>query len=153
MKKLTPFDRNGTAAVEASLMMPVLFFIFLGAIDVAQYINVSQVVANASREGAMIAIRHTTTDEQDVETAVFNYLAEHYPSLATNAKTLEVTVERVVEDGMTATVDDNRGNFSSAEPGDAVSVTVQFNFADVRWIPGPQYWKDRMNSQTISRKQ
>ncbi len=34
------FDRNGTAAVEASLMMPVLLFVFLGAIDIAQYINI-----------------------------------------------------------------------------------------------------------------
>ena len=52
--------RSGVAAVECALVAPLLVLVVLSAIDVGQFINVSQVVDNGAREGVRKAIRDTS---------------------------------------------------------------------------------------------
>ena len=49
--------RKGAAVAEFALLVPVLVLLALGAIDAGQLVNVSQVVNDASREGARLAAR------------------------------------------------------------------------------------------------
>ena len=44
--------RKGAAAVEFALVAPLLVLLVLGSVDIGQFINTSQVLNGASREGA-----------------------------------------------------------------------------------------------------
>lgn len=77
------FNRRGAAAVEAGLVLPILIILTLGAVDLAQYINLSQLVTNASREGARLVSRNGSASSQEVEDAVRSYLADCFPQVPT----------------------------------------------------------------------
>ncbi len=51
-------SERGAAAVEFALVLPVLLFIVLGAIDWGHYFMVEQVAVNAAREGARVGSLH-----------------------------------------------------------------------------------------------
>ncbi len=141
--------RPGAAAVEAALMMPVLVVVFLGAIDIAQYITLSQVVANASREGARVACRATTDHTSDVETAVLDYLRDSFPQLDSQSFNSAATVD--IEYQGTPVP---KGDLSNVVSGDPLTVEVSFDFSAVRWLPGLDYWGGNANmSRTVSRRQ
>ena len=78
----TNSNRRGAASVEAALMLPLLIIVTFGAIDVAQYINAGQVIANASREGARIGSRESTESVDQIEDAIINYLSKTIPQMS-----------------------------------------------------------------------
>jgi Flp pilus assembly protein TadG len=142
-------SHRGTAAVEAALMMPVLVLVLLGAIDIAQYITVSQVVANASREGARVACRATTNNTADVEDVVGDYLRDAFPQLDNTSFQSAAKVQ--VQYNSVAVPS---GDLSRVPSGDPLTVEVSFDFAAVRWLPGLEYWGGSVNtSRTVSRRQ
>lgn len=143
--------RGGTAAVEAALVMPLLIIVTFGAIDVAQYINLSQIVSNASREGARIASRHGTSNVDEVEDGVVDYLASTMPHLSESelGEAVTVIVRKAPND--TEITD---GNMSNVDSGDPISVQIDFNFEAVRWLSGPDYWNHNLQtSKTICRRE
>ena len=86
--------RRGAAAVECAMVSPLLVLIVLGAIDIGQFLNVSQVVDNSAREGARKAIRSSTTSVADVESVVESYLGDYFPGVSSSdiASATAVTV-------------------------------------------------------------
>ena len=69
-----------------------------------QFVNVAQIVTNASREGARQASRVTVTNESEVESAVQGFLAEAFPGVPTEDLNAALTVE-VLDSAGTDSVD------------------------------------------------
>jgi len=90
----------------------------LGMIEFGRLVMVQQVITNASREGARMAVLDGATTA-GVRTAVQNYLQ------GASVRGAEVTVS---PDPPT-----------SAGFGDPVTVTVSVNFNQVSWLPSPMF--------------
>lgn len=69
-----PARRRGTATVEFAVIAPVFFLLVLGIIEIGRMTMVQEILINAAREGARMAIVPGKTDAQ-VTTTIDNYLA------------------------------------------------------------------------------
>jgi Flp pilus assembly protein TadG len=139
--------RCGVAAVEFALIASlVLVPIVLGAIDVGRFINVGQIVNDASREGARQASRNTVKNVSDVESTVSSYLSNAF-----GVSNLTATV----------TVSDSSGTPISGEnlsredlTGSSVSVTVALPYNQVRWLAGfPLLNGETLTTTTVMRRE
>lgn len=97
-------------------MAPIFFLLVLGMVEFGRMVMVQQIITNASREGARVAVLDGTTGTEVVNT-VETYLAE--ASIG----------------GATVTVDPSEP--SSAGYGDPVTVSVSVPFGQVSWLPSP----------------
>lgn len=144
-------ERRGAAVVEAALILPLLIMITFGAIDISQYINLGQLVANASREGASVASHNGTETVAEVEEAVFDFMADAYPQLPESvlAEALDIEVRTGIDDAQVP-----QGDLTEIPPGDAISVRISFDFTFVRWIGGPSYWNGNVKeTETFCRRE
>ena len=116
--------RKGAAVAEFALLSPVLALLALGAIDAGQLVNVSQVINDASREGARLAVRSDTTDAAAVKAAVDSYVNEALPG--------EVTV--TVEIGDSYGVGIPGDDLSGVDSGTPITVRVALQYDTVRWL-------------------
>jgi Flp pilus assembly protein TadG len=109
-----------------------LFFLFVfGMIEFGRMVMVQQVLTNATREGARLAVLESAT-VATVTTTVNSYLAA-----------ASIT-------GATVTIAPNP--LSNAEFGDPVTVTVSISFNQVSWLPSPMYLGGRtMTATTVMR--
>ena len=144
-------DRQGTAAIEAALLLPVLIFITLGAIDIAQYINLAQLVANASREGGRVASRSDTESVSAVVDAIEDFLANSHFNLTESQITEGLVVE--ISQGQSESAI-QEGDLTTVDSGDQICISVSFDFTVVRWLKGPDYWNQSVNdSKTYCRRE
>ena len=121
------YDRRGTAAVEMAMVLPVFVIAMLGIIELGRGIMVCQLLENASREGARMAILDNTTNAQVTSAA------QTFMQNAANIAPSNVTVSINVAGS-------NSAPLSSANPGDLITVTVSVPFSSVSWLP-PNYLK------------
>lgn len=149
MYRTRKHSRHGAAAVEAALLLPLLVILTFGALDLAQYVNLSQLVANASREAARVASRSDTQSTQDVINALGNYMAECFPQLS----------PATITNAMTITVRDQynqpipNGDLTTIESGDPIALEVSFDFDAVRWLSGPQWNGNISECRTVCRRE
>jgi Flp pilus assembly protein TadG len=124
--------RAGVAAVECASVVPVLTLLVLGAIDMGQYANTFQLVNDASREGARVAVRHKTATTSEVQAAVIGYLKEAAPgtSSAKFASATQVTVTDALGSPIAG------GDFAKLTTGSQINVQVTLQYGSVRWIGG-----------------
>ena len=108
--------RRGAVAVEFALVAPVFLLLIFGILEFGQLIMVQQILTNASREGARLAVLEGTT-LSEVQTALDEYLANSSIS------------------GASVTV--TPSSLSNAESGAPITVTVSVPFSQVSWIPSP----------------
>jgi len=132
LKSRTEFRRRGTAAVEFAVLAPVLILVVLGTIDVGQFVNLGQIVSNASREGARTASRDTTLTVSEVQSAVQNYLATAFPAVPTSSWSTALQVN--VTDGYGNPI--SGGDLTTISSGGRISVQVVLTFDTVRWSRG-----------------
>jgi len=124
--------RNGTAAVECAIAVPLLTIFVLGAIDVGQFANVYQKVSDASRKGARVAARYDSASTSQVQDAVLDYLEESSSGTAASA----------IAGATTVTVTDANGNsvsgsgLGSVSTGSQICVQVTVQYDPVRWLMG-----------------
>lgn len=109
-------DRRGAAVVEFAVVAPVFFLFVFGMIEFGRMVMVQQILTNAAREGARVAILPGATTAQ-VDAKVNTYLTAG----AIN--------------GASTTV--NPDPPSGAAYGSAVTVTVSVPFKSVSWTPAP----------------
>lgn len=138
-------NRKGASIVEFALLAPILILLVLGTIDLGQYINVSQAVSNASREGALVAARSETTSASSVESAVRAYMTGVYPNAA----------GVMVGDALQITTSSGDGaDLSTVNAGSSVSVKVSIEYNAVRWLSGLDFLGGKtVSSTTIMRKE
>ncbi len=116
--RLCQRKRRGAAAVEFAMVAPVFFLLIFGMIEFGRLVMVQQVITNASREGARIAVLDGATGAE-VNTAVENYLTGANIS------------------GANVTVDPSEP--STAGYGEPVTVTITIPFNQVSWLPSPMF--------------
>lgn len=100
------------------MVAPVFFLLIFGMIEFGRLVMVQQVITNASREGARIAVLDGATGAE-VNTAVENYLTGANIS------------------GANVTVDPSEP--STAGYGEPVTVTITIPFNQVSWLPSPMF--------------
>ena len=128
----------------------MLLFILWASIDVGQYVNVGQIVTNASREGARRAVRPSTVNVSEVQSAVESYLAGHYPDIPTATLNAGITVN--VTDAAGVAIPS--GDLSAVAAGTQVNVEVLLEYDTVRWLAGVGFLNSRnMPATTYMRKE
>ncbi|HEV3143823.1 MAG TPA: TadE family protein [Gemmataceae bacterium] len=116
--------REGAAAVEFAVVLPLLLLLLLGIWEVGRLVQVSQIVDNASREGGRLAASGAFTDD-GVKIAVCQYMKDAGLPDYTSQRDTIVTVTNISEPGVDS---------SNAAQLDHIQVTVSIPFKDVRWI-------------------
>jgi Flp pilus assembly protein TadG len=118
--------RCGIAAVEFAVVAPLVVGLLVGLLEVGRMVQVTQIVANAAREGARKASTGVNT-YADLQTTVANYLTN---AGITNQSGLTVTVSDVTQG--------NPGpqfNPSTANWLDQLQVTVTLPYNNVQLAP------------------
>jgi Flp pilus assembly protein TadG len=110
-------DRKGTSAVEFAFVAPVFFVLVFGMVEYGRAVMVQQIITNAAREGARVAILSGATTTS-VTTAVSTYLTNSGISGATPSVSPDP---------------------STAANGALVTVSVSVPYSSVSWLPSP-FW-------------
>ncbi|WP_145282742.1 TadE family protein [Pirellulimonas nuda] len=110
--------RRGAAVTEFAIVAPVFFLVILGMIEFGRMAMVQQVITNAAREGARIAVLDGATKNK-----VTQRVADYLVSAGVNSATVGVTPDPP----------------DSAKYGESVSVSVSIPFAEVSWLPTPRF--------------
>lgn len=129
--KSAPSRRGGVAATECALVLPLLVGLVMGAVDVGQFVNVGQVVNNASREGARRASRDGVTTTAEATTSVRNAFAAAFPNVP--EADLNAAINVTVFDSEGSAINNGSIEVSSGNP---ITVRVRFNYDAVRWARG-----------------
>ena len=112
------------------MVSPVLLLIAIGIIDVGQFVSVGQIVNNASREGARVAVRSDTDWASDVDAAVLAYMTDSItgvpPDMIGSALQVGVTDEYGTITG---------GDMTLVDSGSQVQVVITFDYQSIRWAP------------------
>ena len=114
--------RRGAAAVEFAIVAPLFFMLVLGMIEIGRMVMVQQIITNASREGARVAVLDPApggTTRQDVLDKVTGYLT------AANIHGASITITPTEP--------------STATYGQPVTVSVSVPTSAVSWIPRPRF--------------
>ena len=125
---------RGAAAVEFAIIAPVFFLLIFGMIEFGRMVMVQQILTNASREGARIAVLDGTTGAEVLTTV------DHYLQSA-----------RV--GGADVTVDPTEP--STAGYGEPVTVSVTVPFGQVSWLPSSFFGNSdtELTAATVMRRE
>jgi Flp pilus assembly protein TadG len=120
--------RRGAAAVEMALIMPVFLMLVFGIIEFGRAMMVSNMVTNAAREGARMAILDGSTNA-DVTSAVQTFMNS---ALGLSSSDVAVSITAVPATGNPDPVN----ILANCQPRDLITVKVQVAFSKVALIPG-----------------
>jgi Flp pilus assembly protein TadG len=127
--------RQGVAAVEFALVAPLFFLLVFGMIEFGRAIMVQQILTNASREGARLAVLDSTT-----------------PTASTVTSKVNTYLQNAGISGAAVTIDPTEP--TSAANGDPVTVTVQVSYNNVSWLPTPWFLGSKtLTAKTIMRRE
>ncbi len=135
--------RRGAVAVEMALITPIFLMLAFGIIEFGRGMMVSNMVVNAAREGARMAVLDGSTNA-NVTTSIKSFLNSALGIAATN-----VTV--------TITTTPGTGNpdpinvIANCQPGDLINVNVQVPFNSVALIPGTYLTGKILSGQSAMR--
>lgn len=125
--------RRGAAVVEFALVAPLFFMLVFGMIEYGRMLMVQQILTNASREGARMAVLDGSSPTQ-ITASVQNYL------------------QNATINGANVTVTPNPP--SGAGYGEPVTVEVSVGFNQVSWLPSPMYLGGRtLRATTVMRRE
>ena len=151
----SPVNRQGAAAVEAAILLPVFVLIFLALIDIGQAINLRHVVENAAREAARMAAKDEHESAAEIHTAVVEHMKSAYPNIVSasieQAVSTNVYYVDTLYGGNTIYTPEDLAEIPS---GQSVHVEVSFDFDQVRWLPGFDWWNTTLfESVSICRRE
>jgi len=120
-------ERRGVAAVEMALVLPIFLLVTMGMVEFGRALMVGQLVTNAAREGARMAILDGSSTAS-VKTSIQSFLAG-----AAGVSTGDITV--------TATVGGVSKDVSAAVAKEMIAIKVSIPFSKVSYLP-PTYLKN-----------
>jgi Flp pilus assembly protein TadG len=120
VSRLCRKHRRGAAAVEFAIIAPLFFLLILGMIEIGRAVMVQQIITNASREGARLAVLPGENN-----TNVVNRVNEILTDSGVNGARTEIFTET-----------DSPLNIQDIGYGDVVKVKVTVPFSAVSWLPG-----------------
>jgi Flp pilus assembly protein TadG len=127
--------RQGAAAVEFAIVAPVFFLMIFGMIEFGRAVMVKQVLTNASREGARLAVLDGST-VSTVKTKVASYMSGAGIPGSTSAD-VDVPTDP-----------------TTAKYGDPITVTVHVPYNRVSWLPVPIYLGSKtLTATTVMRRE
>ncbi len=118
-KRKSRCDRNGTAAVELSLVAPVFFLMVFGMFELTRMLMLQQAITNATREGCRTAKLANTLSSSQVEASVRRHL-KSATTHATDAAIVRVSVP---------------SGLNTATTGAELAVSVDLDYSDMSWMP------------------
>jgi Flp pilus assembly protein TadG len=124
--------RRGAAALEFSIVAPLLLLIFIGLMEFSRAMTVLGILANAARSGAR-AGAITPGTYSDVRTAAQAALT---PAGLAGAATIVVQVNSV-------TVTDDATFTAQVTAGSAVAVRVSVPYNNISWLPASRFLTGR----------
>jgi hypothetical protein len=128
-------NRRAAAAVEFAVVAPVFFLLIFGMIEYGRMVMVQQVITNASREGARLAVLDGATYDE-IEAQVEEYLTS--ASIDTTNAVVEVLPDPPTD----------------AAFGEPITVTVSIPFSEVSWLPSPMYLGGKtLTANTVMRRE
>ncbi len=120
VSRLCRKHRRGAAAVEFAIVAPLFFLLIMGMIEIGRGVMVQQIITNASREGARLAVLPGSTTAE-VNTRIDDIL---------NASGISgATTQILDEDG--SVLDPQNAGY-----GDVIRVVITVPFSEVSWLPG-----------------
>lgn len=119
--------RRGAAVVEMALILPIFFMVILGIVEFGRAMMVGQLVTNAARHGARLAIVEGSTNTE-VETAVEDFLLE---AVGVSAANVTVTITITPAPGNT----DPANDLAASQAKDLCKVQVQVPYDAVTFLP------------------
>ena len=124
-------DRQGVAAVEFAMVLPVFMLLVFGIVEVGRMLMVQQTLVNASREGARRAVLENSTSDSVIETVS-----------ACLDGVIDVPVDSISVSPDPAAVRNNQ----------QITVRVAVPFSDVSWLP-PFIYKGDLQASTTMRSE
>lgn len=120
--------RSGAALVEMAIVLPIFLMVSLGIIEFGRGLMVANMVTNAAREGARMAVLDGSSNTQ-VQQAVVDFL-----TASTGVKAGDISVAITITP---AAGNPNPANqCSAAMARDLITIQVQIPFSKVALIPG-----------------
>jgi Flp pilus assembly protein TadG len=131
--------RRGAAMVEMALVLPLFLLLVLGVIEFGRAMMIANLVTNAAREGARMAVLDGSTNTE-VNNAVEAFLQSSI-GYGITAADIDVTITVVAAAGNP----NPANNVANAISRDLITVKVQIPFDKVALIPG-----DYLNGKQLS---
>lgn len=119
----------GAAVVEFAVVSPLLVTLTFGMIEISRVVMVKQLMINASREGARLAVLPTSTEQQVIDQVQGELAAAYIRS---------------------ATITLSPQSLASAPAGTPVSVAIQVNASEISWLPKPMFVINQVISATTT---
>lgn len=116
-------QRAGAAVVEFAIVGPLMIMLTMGMMEVGRAVMVKQVMVNASREGARMAILPSANSQ--------TVIAQVQSQLAASSI-----------NGTTVTI--SPPSLDNAPAGTPVTVAISVNANQVSWIPNPAFTLNKM---------
>jgi Flp pilus assembly protein TadG len=112
----TAARRAGAAVVEFAFVAPLLILLTMGMMEVGRMVMVKQLLVNATREGARLAVLPGATDSE---------------------VTSQVQADLVAASVNGATVTLSPASISSAPAGTPITVSASIPATAISWVPKP----------------
>ena len=120
--------RRGTALVEMALVLPIFLLVVLGIIEFGRAMMVANMVTNAAREGARLAVIDGNTNT-DVENAITSFLQQ---AINVAPGDVSITISIAAAPGNP----DPLNQVANAEPRDLINILIGVPYDKVSYIPG-----------------
>ncbi len=120
LRKTVRQRRRGAACIEMAVIAPYLFLLVFGSIEFARMVMVKQSLTNAAREGCRTAVLALTDNDNDVESAVRQYLRGSIADYS-DSETVRVSIDPT--------------NVANQPTGTTITVSVEVDCGDVSWLP------------------
>lgn len=128
-----PSVRTGAAVVEFAIVAPLLFMLTLGMMEISRMVMVKQLLINASREGARLAVLPGATSAE-----VLELVSSELTAYSVNGVNVEI-LPRSLE---------------STTAGTPITVALDVEAASVSWIPKPLFsFNQTLSASTTMRKE
>lgn len=113
--------RRGTTLVESAIVLNVVLLIMFGLIDYGKFVMTVQLLNNAAREGARLAVVNTNTmNTSQITTQVQNYLAGQ------NLSGMSISVYQA-----DPTTGNNLGTWNNTTLGGSIAVQITGNYKPI----------------------
>ncbi len=117
--------RRGAALVEMAVILPVFALLLLGMAEASRMCMVSQLLANAARDGCRVAVIAGKTQ------------ADVTASVKATLKASKMDPDKVTT---SIAITNSRPNVQSSTRNDRITVTLSVPFKDVNWLPTPFFY-------------
>jgi len=123
-------QRKGTAAVQAAIVLPILFLFLFGILEYCRYVMLLQVLNNAAREGCRYAVMHT--DPQVINGVTYGNANSDVTTLVSNCLAGQaLSGQSITVFGSDSLGNSNGVSWQSTQNGQWITVKITGNFVSL----------------------